>query len=69
LVWFSHSEEGELTGFDDRKLTIEVGESFTVSTGEEYFYVTFKDENGKSRMSKKQLFAGNKATVTKRDLY
>jgi hypothetical protein len=68
-VWFSNSEEGDLTGFDDSEKTVEIGKNITVSTDAEYFYVTFKDGSGKSKMSKRRLFTNNKATVNKSDLY
>lgn len=69
-IYFSAEEsvESELTGFE-QKGTVEIGESCSVSTSQNYFSVTFTDSSGDMQMSKKILFNGNSATVRADDLY
>lgn len=67
-VWLRNEPSGDLQGFKEVG-TVAAGESCTVNTDCDYFYIYAKNVSGRMIMSKDIHIVNKKATVNAKDLY
>lgn len=67
-VWLRDSDGGDLKGYKEVGLVTN-GSTCVIDTETPYFYIYAKDNRGKMIMSKDIRVAGEKATVTEKDLF